>query len=330
MDGILQFLTTEWMGKDAWLWLLFIGVVIALLAFDLGVLHKDQHVIGVKESLLLSAFYFVFACLFGLFVWFDIGAEAGAHYYTAMLVEKTLAMDNIFVISLIFTFLHIPPKYQHRVLFWGILGVIVLRAIMIGVGATVVQEFEWVLYVFAVFLIFTGIKMLVMADKEPDIANNKFLKFLKKNFRFTDEMDGQKFFIKKPDAKTGKMVKYATPLLLALVMIEFADLVFAVDSIPAVFNITTDPYIVYTSNIFAILGLRAMYFALGAIIHRFAYLKYSLALVLVFIGSKVFAADLLGIEKIPALVSLGVTVGLLAGGIFYSLYKTKNAEKVAH
>lgn len=329
METLSQFLMDEWLGKTVWLWLMFIGIVVVLLAFDLGILHRKDHAIGVKESLSLSAFYLLFALAFGGFVWLKQGAEAGANYYTAMLVEKTLAMDNIFIISLIFSYLAIPLKYQHRVLFWGILGVILMRGIMIGLGATLIAEFSWILYIFGAFLIITGFKMLMFADHTPDIANNRMIKFLKKHFRFTETIDGQRFFVKKPHPKTGKIVTYATPLLLALICIEVADLVFAVDSVPAVFAITHDPYIVYTSNIFAILGLRALYFALGAIIHRFSYLKYSLAVVLIFIGGKIFAADILGVEKIPAWISLSITVALLAGGIIVSLFKSRAQKGVS-
>jgi tellurite resistance protein TerC len=242
-------------------------------------------------------------------------------------VEKTLAMDNVFVIAMIFTYFAIPRMYQHRVLFWGILGVIVLRAIMIGVGATLVSQYSWVLYIFAVFLILTGFKMMFMGDKPMDISQNPVLKFMKRRMNVTEEIHGNNFFVKKPDPKTGKPVNFATPLFLALVMVEIVDVIFAVDSVPAVFAITSDPFIVYTSNIFAILGLRALYFALAAIIHRFHYLKYALALLLVFIGSKIFIADLLGLEKFPANLSLGVTFAILGAGVGYSLWKTRGATE---
>lgn len=311
------------MDKPLWMWGVFLAVVVVLLILDLGVLHRKQREIGIAESLKLSAFYIAIGLLFGGFVWLELGAQSGQEYLTGFVVEKTLAMDNIFLISLIFTYFAIPRIYQHRVLFWGILGVIVLRGIMIGVGATLVQEFSWVLYIFAVFLIITGIKMFFMVDQEPDIANNGVLKFLRKHMRVTDELHGQAFSIKKKDEKTGKMVRWFTPLFLALCLIEIVDLIFAVDSVPAIFAITTDPYIVYTSNIFAILGLRALYFALAAVIHRFTYLKYALAAVLVFIGSKIFIADLMGIGKFPPAISLSVTFLLIAGGVVYSLYRTK-------
>jgi len=196
---------------------------------------------------------------------------------------------------------------------------------MIGLGATIVASYSWVLYVFAVFLIFTGIKMMFVGDKEHNIADNAVLKFIKRRFRVTDELHGNNFFVQKPDAG-GKMVRYATPLFIALILIEIADLVFAVDSVPAVFTITTDPYIVYTSNIFAILGLRALYFALAAILHRFAYLKYALSLLLVFIGSKIFIADLMGWEKFPPSWSLGITFAILGAGVVFSLWKTKDGK----
>ena len=326
MDALIATLATDFIGKPAWAWLAFIGIVVTLLAFDLGVLHRDDHEIGVRESLLLSAGYIGAAVIFGAWVWWYLGAQSGMDYYTGFMIEKSLSMDNVFVIALIFSFFAIPRQYQHRVLFWGILGVIVLRAIMIGLGATLVSQFSWVLYLFGAFLIFTGIKMWVIADNMPDIANNPLLKFLKRHMRLTDGLRGNAFWVREPDPATGKLVRHATPLFLALVLVEFVDLIFAVDSVPAIFAITTDPFIVYTSNIFAILGLRALYFALAAMIHRFTYLKYALALVLVFIGSKIFLVGIVG--KIPPSISLSVTLGLIAGGVVVSLWKTRGAPTV--
>jgi len=318
----MEFLLVDFLGKPLWMWALFIGIVVALLAFDLGVLNKEDHEIGVAESLKLSALYIGLGVAFSGFVWWQIGAEATTLYLTAFVVEKTLALDNVFVIALIFSYFAIPREFQHRVLFWGILGVIVLRGIMIGLGATLVSQYGWVLYIFAAFLIFTGIKMLIGNHEEMDISKNPVLNFLKARMNVTDKLHGNSFFVRQPDPKTGKMVRFATPLFLALIMVELADLVFAVDSVPAVFAITTDPFIVYTSNIFAILGLRALYFALAAILHRFEYLKYALAILLVFIGSKIFVADLMGWEKFPANWSLMITFGILGAGIAYSLWKT--------
>ena len=311
------------MDKPMWMWAIFIAIVIILLILDLGIFHRKDKEIGVRESLYMSLFYITIGLSFGAFVWIELGAVSGKEYLTGYLVEKTLAMDNIFVMSLIFSYLAIPAKYQHRVLFWGILGVIILRGITIGLGAAVVREFEWVLYIFAAFLVFTGVKMLFSVDEEPeDIGKNKLLIWLRKHLPFTDKLHGNKFSVLLPHAESAnKTVRYYTPLFLALCLIEVADLIFALDSIPAIFAITTDPYIVFTSNIFAILGLRAMYFALAVIIHRFHYLKYALSLILIFIGGKVFAAYLLGLEKVPASISLGVTFALLAGGIIYSMLK---------
>jgi tellurite resistance protein TerC len=231
-------------------------------------------------------------------------------------------MDNVFVIAMIFAYFGIPRLYQHRVLFWGILGVILLRAVMIGFGAAAIQQWSWMLYLFAAFLIFTGIKMWVMADKEYDVGSSPLLKLVRRRLRVTDALHGQSFWVRQEDPKSGKATLFITPLFLALIMVEFVDVVFAVDSVPAIFAITTDPFIVYTSNIFAILGLRALYFALAAMVDRFHYLKYALALLLVFIGSKIFVADALGLAKIPPVASLGITFAILAGGIVYSLAKT--------
>lgn len=309
------------LGQAVWLWLVFVTVVVALLAFDLGVLHKDDHAIGIGESLRLSAGYIGVAVLFGCWLWWQLGAERGIEYFTGFVIEKSLSMDNVFVIAMIFSFFAIPRQYQHRVLFWGILGVIVLRALMIGLGATLVTQFSWVLYVFGAFLVATGVKMLWMADHKPDLENNVLLRFLRKRMRVTPTLRGNAFFVREPQAPGGAPVLWATPLFLALCLVEFADLIFAVDSVPAIFAITTDPFIVYTSNIFAILGLRALYFALAAMIHRFVYLKYALALVLVFIGSKIFLVNLVG--KFPPLLSLSVTAALIAGGVLVSLWKTR-------
>lgn len=318
----MDILSNLFLGQPLWMWLGFFGLVVALLAFDLGVLHRDGHEIEVRESLLLSGFYIALGLAFGGFVWWQLGAQSGVEYLTGFVVEKSLAMDNVFVIAMIFGYLAIPRQYQHRVLFWGILGVIILRAIMIGFGATLVSEFGWVLYVFAAFLILTGVRMLMAGHEEMDLSKNPVLLFIKKRFRVTDTLHGDRFFVDQADPKTGRMVRFMTPLFLALIMIEIADVIFAVDSVPAIFAITTDPYIVYTSNIFAILGLRALYFALAAVIHRFAYLKQALAILLVFIGSKIFVADLMGWEKFPAEWSLSITAVILSCGIVYSLWKT--------
>jgi tellurite resistance protein TerC len=323
MDLLDPVLFSDFLGKPGWMWLAFITIVIVLLVLDLGVLHREHREIAVGESLVLSAGYIALGLTFGAWVWWYLGAQSGMEYLTGFAVEKALAMDNVFVIAMIFAFFAVPRKYQHRVLFWGILGVIVLRAIMIGLGATIVSQFSWVLYIFALFLIATGVKMIVLADQEFDVANNPVLRFMRSRFNVTDQHHGERFFVKQPHPTSGKLVWFMTPLFLALVLIEIADVIFAVDSVPAIFAITTDPFIVYTSNIFAILGLRALYFALAAMVHRFHYLKYALACVLIFIGSKIFLADLMGLDKFPPAIALTVTFGILAAGVIYSLVKTR-------
>ena len=315
-------------GTPLWLWFVFGGVVIALLALDLGVLHGRDRVIGVKESLWLSAGYVAVALIFAAGVSWHLGADSALAFLTGYTIEKTLALDNIFLISAVFASLAVPREYQHKVLFWGILGVIVSRALLIGLGAALVSQFHWILYVFGAFLIFTGIRMLVRPEGELNLVTHSVLGWMRRHMRITTGFHGSRFWIKAP-AEVGPVaagapsreVLWATPLLLALVLIELLDLVFAVDSVPAIFAITQDPFIVYTSNIFAILGLRALYFCLAALVERFHYLSYALAAVLVFVGGKILSADLLG--PMPAWVSLLVTVSLLAAGVLYSLYRTR-------
>jgi len=316
------------MGKPLWMWVLFMSIVVALLTLDLGVFHRKAREIGVRESLVLSAFYITIGLGFGAWVWANLGAVSGREYLTGFIVEKTLSMDNVFVISLVFSYFGIPRLYQHRVLFWGILGVILLRGIVIGVGAVLVASFHWILYLFALLLIFTGIKMLLPGDDMPSIEDNPALKLMRRIFRITPELHGQRFFIRRAHPKTKAIVTWVTPLFVAMILIEIVDLIFAVDSVPAIFAITTDPFIVYTSNIFAILGLRALYFALAAVIVRFTYLKPALAMVLVFIGGKIFVADLAGWEKFPTTISLGVTLALIVGGIVYSLWRTQREAPI--
>ncbi len=302
-------------------WIAFFVIVIALLAFDLGVLNKKDHEISVKESLWLSAFYIAVALLFGLGIWYYRGADDALLYYTGFLVEKSLSLDNVFVFALIFSFLGIPRIYEHRVLVWGILMALVFRAIFIGFGAAAVSEWQWILWFFGAFLIYTGVKMLFAKDDDgPDFENNTAYQWMKKRMNLTTEYRSHDFWFKEHG------VRYFTPLFVALVLINFADIIFAVDSVPAILAITQDTFIVYTSNIFAILGLRALYFALSAMIDRFHYLKYALALILVLIGVKIVLM-MIGI-KLSALLTLGLTFGLLAGGVVYSLYKTKEVEHV--
>lgn len=327
MNAASALMTTGFMGQPIWLWLMFLVVIISLLALDLGVINKKDHEIGVRESLWLSAGYICAGSLFGIWVWSHLGAQAGMEYFTGFVIEKSLSMDNVFVMALIFSYFAIPRVLQHRVLFWGILGAIVLRGIMIGLGSALVAEFSWVLYLFGAFLVFTGIKMLSMQDDDaPDLKDNAIIRWLQGRLRVTPQLHGNAFFVRQPlDGAGGKTVLWATPLFLALAAVEMADVIFAVDSVPAIFAITTEPFIVYTSNIFAILGLRALYFALAAMIHRFKYLKYALSIVLVFIGSKIFLVGVIG--KIPASISLTVTFSLIAAGVIVSMWKTRNEAK---
>jgi len=333
VDAFLDFfLYGSFLAKPIWMWTAFIAIIIILLALDLGVFHRRDEEIGLRESVAYSVFYIVIALIFGTWIWWQMGQQSALEYYTGYIIEKTLSMDNIFVMAVIFSAFSIPRIYQHRVLFWGIMGVIILRGIMIGVGAYAVHEMEWILYIFAAFLIFTGIKLLLTAGKEEEdhsekVTNNPLTHWLSQRFNVTEEITNHNFFRRMPDKNDpSKMRLYITPLFLALVTIEFADLIFAVDSIPAIFSITTDTYVIYTSNIFAILGLRSLYFLLSAMLVRFVYLKHTLAIVLTFIGCKVFAPLFLPIDKVPAEFSLTVTVTLLAAGIIYSLYKTREQD----
>ena len=330
MDILLY---TLFLGKPLWMWLSFLTIVILLLAFDLGVLNKKDHEIGVAESLKLSAFYIMIATAFGGYIWWawsngtlvtSDGTNPVASYFQGYIIEKVLSIDNVFVISLIFGYFAIPRKYQYRALVWGILGVIVLRGIMIAIGAELVANYAWMTLVFAAFLAFTGIKMLVTSEGETDVSKNPVVRFASKYMNVTKDLHGQSFFVRQSNPATGKLVLFATPLFVALLVINVADVIFAVDSVPAIFLITTDTFIVYTANIMAILGLRALYFALSALVHRFHYLKYSLAIVLIFIGAKGFYSYFFG--KFDPYLSLAITLAIIAAGIFYSLWKTRGSE----
>lgn len=311
------------MDVKAWMWVAFAAIVAALMLMDMGGFGKKQKEMGVRESLYLSLGYIAVALLYCASIYYFIGHKEGEDFLTGYLVEKSLSLDNIFVISLAFKHFQIPRHLQQRVLLYGILGVLLLRGLMIGVGAAIIHEFHSVLYFFGVFLVITGLRMLFMHEhKEKSMEENKILLFLRRYIPVTEELHGSRFFITVFNASTkGRAVRKATPLFVALVFVELADAVFAIDSVPAIFAITTDPFVVFTSNVFAILGLRALYFALSAMLHRFSHLKYALALVLVFIGFKIFL-PMFHIE-ISSFISLVVTLGLLAGGILVSLVKTK-------
>lgn len=325
----MEFLFIDWLGTPRWFWLAFLGLVALLTAIDLGFLHRENREIGVRESLALSSAYIAIALLFGVWVWTEKGADLGVSYYTGFFVEKALSIDNVFIISLIFSFFAIPAKYQYRALVWGIAAVIVLRGIMIAVGTALVAHAHWVLYLFAAFLIATGIKILFTGDRPITLRDNPAVLFISRKIHVTPELHEQHFFVKIMDKK-GRRVWVATPLFLSLVVINLADLVFAIDSVPAILAITTDTFVVYTSNIMAVLGLRALYFALAAMVHRFQYLKYALALVLLFIGAKIFVADFwFGGDKFPPVVSLGVIFAILSAGVAYSLWRTRAEDRMS-
>lgn len=333
---MLEMFSYAFLGKPLWMWASFLAVIVTLLVFDLGIFNRKDRELGVAESLWLSAFYISVAILFGGYIWWSYdtgrlitedGTHAGVAYFTGFFIEKALSIDNVFVISLIFSFFAIPQRYQYRALVWGILAVIILRGVMIAVGAALVQQYSWVLYIFGAFLVATGVKMMFAPEADHDISKNPVVRFMKRHMRVTDTLHGQKFFVRQEDPATGKKASFATPLFLALVVINVADLIFAVDSVPAIFAITTDTFIVYTANIMAILGLRALYFALAAMVHRFEYLKYALAMILIFIGLKIFWNEFVG--KLNPAISLGVTFGLILGGVLFSLWKTRDTANRA-
>jgi len=306
-------------------WGSFIAIVLFLLMLDLFVLNRKDVEISARKSMCFAGFYMFLAILFGIWLWKSFGSDDGVNYFTAYFIELSLSLDNLFVMSVILSYFAVPKHLQHRVLFWGIMGVLVMRGLMIGLGSALIQSFSWVLFIFAALLILTGIKMLFMDDSEDSLKDSKLIRFFKKHLRYTDRIEGHKFFVKGLNPITGKMVNYATPLFMALICIEFMDVLFALDSVPAVFAITTEPFVIYTSNIFAILGLRSMYFAITVILERFKYMKYALSLVLVFIGGKVFYGHFVG--KIEPLLSLAITVSTLVGGALFSIVKTRMEEK---
>ena len=297
-----------------WMWSIFGIIVLTLLYLDLFVFHRHAEEPRLGDTLAACIFYIAIALIFGLFVIYERGIETGMLYYTGFLVEKSLSLDNIFIISVIFSSMGIARKYQHRVLFWGILGAIVMRGILIGVGDILIMNFHWILYVFSAFLIYTGIKMsLNKEDENTDIRDSRLYNFISKYFHVTHEIRGEHFFVK----ENGK--HFITPLFFALIVIEIMDVIFALDSIPAIFLITQDVFVVYTSNIFAILGLRALYFLLAAAVNSFIYLKPALSIILTFIGAKIFL-PYIGIEVEPK-ASLIITLSLITGAIVLSLIK---------
>jgi tellurite resistance protein TerC len=319
MGNLEGFFTNHPVLSQEAMWGIFSVVVIALLFFDLFVFNRKNEVPNFTHTLVLCTLYIAAACVFGVFVIYEKGMDLGMDYFTGFLVEKSLSLDNIFIMSLVFASIGVPREYQHRVLFWGILGAIVMRALLIYVGETLIMHFHWVLYVFSAILVYTGVKMLVVKEEEEGrFEDSKVFKIVSKVFNVTPKLHDEHFFVK----ENSKW--FITPLFFALLVIEIMDVIFALDSIPAIFLITTDVFIVYTSNIFAILGLRALYFLLEAVVHKFKYLKPALAIILVFIGLKIFVPKLFGFE-LEAWHSLSVTFGLLFAGIGFSIYKAKEA-----
>ncbi|MDQ2693038.1 MAG: TerC family protein [Chloroflexota bacterium] len=316
------------MEGTIWLWIGFNVFVLLMLALDLGVFHRHSHVVSTKEAAAWSVVWISLAMLFNLGIYFfwDIVApqsaytnsEASLAFFTGYLIEKSLSVDNIFVFVLIFSFFAVPAAYQHRVLFWGILGALIMRGALIAVGATLLKEFHWIIYVFGAFLIFTGIRMALHKNQEVHPENNPLIKLLRRIMPVTQNYEGDKFFIR----RAGTLM--ATPLFMVLLMVETTDLIFAVDSIPAIFAITNDPFIVYTSNVFAILGLRSLYFLLANIVDKFQYLKLGLAFVLTFVGTKMVLVDL---YKIPVEISLAVIASILTISVLASLWKARRVMK---
>ncbi|HEU4578534.1 MAG TPA: TerC family protein [Polyangiaceae bacterium] len=293
-------------------WAGFIGFVLALLAVDLGVFHKQSHEVSAKEAGIWSAVWVSLALAFAGGMWALSGPERALEFTTGYLIEKALAVDNIFVFVVLFSALSIPARYQHRVLFWGVMGALVMRAVFILIGGALLARFHWMLYVFGAVLAVTGIKLLLQREQEVHPENNPVVRWFQRIVPITPQLEGDRFSV----VRDGR--RYATPLLLALVAVEVSDLIFAVDSIPAIFAVTSDPFIVFTSNIFAILGLRSMYFLLAKIITKFAYLKVGLSFVLMFVGAKMLLAD---VYHLPILLSLGIIAAILGGSILVSLWK---------
>ena len=316
------------MDTPIWLWIGFNIFVLAMLALDLGVFHRKSHAVSGREALTWSLVWISLSLVFNAVIYFYwdrmapnssyTNGEAALAFFTGYLIEKSLSVDNIFVFILIFSFFAVPAAYQHRVLFWGILGALIMRGTLIAVGAALLEEFHWIIYVFGTFLIFTGIRMALQHEEHVQPDKNPVVKFFRRFMPVTENFEKDQFFVR----RAGKL--FATPLFLILLVVESTDLIFAVDSIPAIFAVTRDPFIVYTSNVFAILGLRALYFLLANVMDKFQYLKFGLSAVLVFIGVKMVIADF---YKIPIGVSLGVVAGILTISILASLWKARKEEK---
>ena len=306
------------MSNQILLWVGFNIFVLAMLALDLGIFHRRAHIVGIKEALIWSAIWIILALLFNLGIYFWRGPETALEFLTGYLIEKSLSVDNLFVFLMIFSYFNVDSLYQHKVLFWGILGALITRAIFIASGITLIQNFHWVIYVFGAFLILTGIRMAIRKEKEIHPERNPLLKLFRRFMPVTEEYEGEKFFLK----RGGRY--FATPLFIVLLIVETTDIIFAADSIPAILAITLDPFIVYTSNVFAILGLRALYFALAGMMRLFHHLHYGLSAVLIFVGTKMILAD---IYKIRVSLALSLIAVILLISIIASMIHPQKEEK---
>ena len=298
-----------------WLWIGFNVFVLAMLALDLGVFHRKAHVVSFKESITWTAVWVLLAMLFNIGVWHYFGSQKGLEFFTGYLIEKSLSVDNVFVFALLFSYFAVPPLFQHKVLFYGILGALIMRAAMIGAGTVLITQFSWIIYIFGAFLILTGIRMVTKQEEQIHPERNPVVRWFKKLVPVTPDYREDRFFVR----EAGR--RMATPLFVVLLLVEFTDVIFALDSIPAIFAVTTDPFIVYTSNVFAILGLRSLYFALAGVMDKFHYLKVGLGVILSFVGVKMLLAH--SPWKIDTLVSLGVVVLILVISVVASLLRPK-------
>src|SRR4030095_8911069 len=312
------------MGRPLWVWVAFNLCVLTILAIDLGVFHRKAHEVTVREAAGWTATWITLSLLFNYAIYHYLGPTAGLEFLTGYLIEQALSVDNIFVFVLIFTYFSVPKRFQHRILFWGILGALILRGTMIGMGTFLIHRFEWILYVFGAFLVYTGIRMAMVEEQGIDVEANPVIKYMRRLLPITTRYHGQRFFVREAgDGKSGATKPVATPLFVVRFMVETTDVVFAVDSIPAIFAVTTDPFLVYTSNVCAILGLRSLYFLLAGIVDKFRFLQLGLSLVLVFVGGKMLIADFF---KVPVGASLGVVAGILAISVVASLLFPKVSE----
>ncbi len=324
----------ELAGVSVYIWAVFVGAVFFFLALDLGIFHRQAHEVRMREALAWTGIWITLSILFGisLYLFWDkmqtgseySNGEAAMAFLAGYLVEWSLSVDNIFVFLVVFAYFHVPSKYQHRVLFWGILGALLFRSIFIAVGAVVLKKFLWTMVLFGLFLIFTGVKLVSAHGKTIDPGKNPVVKLFRRFLPVTDDYRGQKFLVR----ENGKL--FATPLLVALVVVEFTDILFAVDSVPAIFAITHEPFLVFTSNVFAILGLRSLFFAVAGLMQLFRFLHYGLAVILTFVGIKMlygYAAEVYHWQKFPVALSLGVIVGVLAGSIVISILKPEKAAE---